>query len=203
MARATAARSSASSASVELTKTRSRWSGVRIATSPGCSSVIHPPQGDPPSDPMRALRADYTARQRGRTRARRLRERNARGHTQPLPFLVMTETQTNTPTGPLTLRRAGAPERLVARGELPLRRPDLPARQPAAARAAARRARQAAPARPLGHDARAELHLRPPEPRHPRARPRRDLRHRARARRSRGWWPTPTSRAPTARSTRA
>ena len=34
------------------------------------------------------------------------------------------------------------------------------------------RAHQAAPARPLGHDARAELHLCPPEPRHPAARPR-------------------------------
>ena len=45
------------------------------------------------------------------------------------------------------------------------------------------RARQAAAARPLGHDARAELHLRPPQPRDPAARPRHDLRHRARARR--------------------
>ena len=51
--------------------------------------------------------------------------------------------------------RARAPRRLLARGELPLGRADLPARQPAAARAAARRARQAAPARPLRHDARA------------------------------------------------
>ena len=50
-------------------------------------------------------------------------------------------------------------------------RPDLPARQPAAARAAAARARQAAAARPLGHDARAELPLRAHEPRDPRARP--------------------------------
>ena len=62
--------------------------------------------------------------------------------------------------------------------ELPVRRPDLPARQPAAARAARARARQAAPARPLGHDAGAELHLRPPEPRHPAPRPRRDLHRR-------------------------
>ena len=43
MARATAVRSSASSASVELTKTRRRWSGVRIAavlrsSAPMCSS---------------------------------------------------------------------------------------------------------------------------------------------------------------------
>ena len=56
--------------------------------------------------------------------------------------------------------------------------PDLPARQPAAARAAAPRARQAAAARPLGHDAGPELRLRAPEPGHPGARPGRDLRHR-------------------------
>ena len=111
----------------------------------------------------------HTGRQRGRTRARRLRQRNARGQQQPVRFLVMTETQTTAPPGPLDLRRAGAPERLVARGELPVGRPDLPARQPAAARAAAPRARQAAPARPLGHHARAELHLRAPQPRDPRA----------------------------------
>ncbi len=63
------------------------------------------------------------------------------------------------------------------------------------------RARQAAAARPLGHDARAQPHLRPPQPGDPATRPRRDLRHRARARRARRWSPTPTSRAPTARST--
>ena len=45
----------------------------------------------------------------------------------------------------------------------------------------AARARQAAAARPLGHDARAEPDLRAPQPRDPRARPRRALRHRARA----------------------
>ncbi len=45
-------------------------------------------------------------------------------------------------------------------------------------------ARQAAAARPLGHDARSELHLRAPEPRDPRARPERDLRHRPGPRRS-------------------
>ena len=64
------------------------------------------------------------------------------------------------------------------------------------------RARQAATARPLGHDARAQLHLRPPEPGHPQLGPRRDLRHRARATAARPRSPTPTSRAPTARSTR-
>ena len=47
------------------------------------------------------------------------------------------------------------------------------------------RARQAAAARPLGHDARPQSRLRAPEPRDPRARPRRDLRGRARARRPR------------------
>ncbi len=45
---------------------------------------------------------------------------------------------------------------MVARRELPQRRPDLPAGEPAPARAAAAGARQAAPARPLGHDAGAE-----------------------------------------------
>src|SRR5918999_6025632 len=54
MARATAARSSASSASVELTKTRKRWSGVRIASLPGCSSVIYPSRGCLPSNRMQA-----------------------------------------------------------------------------------------------------------------------------------------------------
>ena len=47
------------------------------------------------------------------------------------------------------------------------------------------RARQAAAARPLGHDARPEPALRAPEPGHRRPRPGDDLRHRARARRSR------------------
>ena len=51
--------------------------------------------------------------------------------------------------------RAAPARRVLARGELPLGRADLPARQPAAARAAATRAREAAPARPLRHDARA------------------------------------------------
>ena len=46
-----------------------------------------------------------------------------------------------------------------------------------------RRARQAAAARPLRHDAGPQPRLRAPEPRDPRARPRRDLRHRPRARR--------------------
>ena len=47
-------------------------------------------------------------------------------------------------------RGAAQDRRLLARVQLPRRRHDLPARQPAAARAAQGRARQAAPARPLG-----------------------------------------------------
>ena len=81
--------------------------------------------------------------------------------------------------------RAAAPARVVARRELPLGRPDLPARQPAPARAAAPRARQAAPARPLGHHAGLNFvyaHLN----RVIRAqRPRRALRHRPGPRRAR------------------
>ncbi len=63
--------------------------------------------------------------------------------------------------------------------------------------------RQAAPAGPLGHDARAQLHLRPHEPGHPGLGPGRHLHHGSRARRSRRPSPTPTWRAPTRRSTRA
>ena len=61
-------------------------------------------------------------------------------------------------------------------------------------------AHQAAPARTLGHHAGPQLHLRPPQPGHQEARPRRDLHRRPRSRRARAWWPTPTSRARTARS---
>ena len=64
------------------------------------------------------------------------------------------------------------------------------------------RARQAAAARPLRHDARAEPDLRAPEPRDPRARPRRDLRSPAPATAGPASSRTPTSRAPTASSTR-
>ena len=63
-------------------------------------------------------------------------------------------------------------------------------------------AHQAAAARPLGHDAGPELHLRAPEPRDHRARPRHDLHLRARATAARRSWRTPISKAPTARSTR-
>ncbi len=81
-------------------------------------------------------------------------------------------------------RRPRPRRRLVARRQLPVRRPDLPAGQPAAARAAVARPRQAPPARPLGHDARPEPHLRPSQPRDPRPRPRRHLHLRPRPRRS-------------------
>ena len=50
--------------------------------------------------------------------------------------------------------------------------------------AAGQGAHQAAAARPLGHHARAELPLRPPEPAHQEARPRHDLRHRPGPRRT-------------------
>ena len=107
------------------------------------------------------------------------------------------------PHGPSAGRhRAPPPRRVVARRQLPHRRPDLPAGQPAAARAAATRAHQAPAARPLGHLARAQPPLRPPQPGDPPRRPRRDLRGRARATAARRCWPTSTSRAPTPRSTR-
>ena len=71
----------------------------------------------------------------------------------------------------------------MARGELPRGRADLPARKPAAARAAASRARQAAPARPLGNDAGPQSALRACQPAHPPARRRRIVHRRTRARR--------------------
>ncbi len=74
---------------------------------------------------------------------------------------------------------------MVAGGELPVRRADLPHGQPAAACAADARARQAATARPLGHDAWTELHLRASQPRDHGARPGHDVRDGARSRRTR------------------
>jgi xylulose-5-phosphate/fructose-6-phosphate phosphoketolase len=62
-------------------------------------------------------------------------------------------------------------------------------------------AHQAAPARSLGHDAGAELHLRSPEPRHQGARSERHLYHRAGPWRDRDWWRMPISKEPTARCT--
>ena len=72
---------------------------------------------------------------------------------------------------------ARASRRLLARCELSLGRADLPARQSAAARAVAARAREAATARPFRDRAWPEPRLRPSEPRDSGARPRRDLRH--------------------------
>ena len=93
----------------------------------------------------------------------------------------MTETQTTAPPGPLAPTSSAA-ERLVARRQLPVGRPDLPARQPAAARAAAPRARQAAPARATGAPRPGLNFVYAHLNRVIRAqRPRRDLRHRARA----------------------
>ena len=114
----------------------------------------------------------------------------------------MTETQTTGPPGPLAADELRAHRRLLARGELPLGRADLPARQPAAARAAAPRARQAAAARPLGHHAGAELRLRAPQPRHPRSATSTRSTSPGPGTAGPASSPTPTSRAPTPRSTR-
>ena len=78
-----------------------------------------------------------------------------------------------------------ADRRVLAGGELPVGRPDLPAGQPAAARAAAGRARQAAAARALGHHPGAEPVVRAPEPGHQGTRPQHALHHRPRPRRPR------------------
>ena len=80
-------------------------------------------------------------------------------------------------------RRSCWRRRVLAGGELPDGRPDLPARQRAAPRAAAPGAHQAPAAGPLGHVAGPEPALRPPQPAHPRARRQRHLRRRARPRR--------------------
>ena len=85
--------------------------------------------------------------------------------------------------GPLSAEELRKMDCLLAGLQLPVGRSDLPARQPAAQGAAQARARQAAPARPLGHDARPQLPLRPPQPGHSARRPEHDLRHRPRTRR--------------------
>ena len=81
-------------------------------------------------------------------------------------------------------RGASPHRRLLAGGQLPLRRADLPARQPAPTRAVEAGAREAAAARPLRHHARPEPDLGASEPRDPRPRPGRDLRHRPGPRRA-------------------
>src|SRR5262249_39453789 len=63
-------------------------------------------------------------------------------------------------------RSAPADRRVLASVELPVGWSDLSARQSPAAAAAHAREHQAAPARPLGHDAWPQLHLRPSQPRH-------------------------------------
>ena len=87
-------------------------------------------------------------------------------------------------TAPRCPKGRRAHRRLLARRELPLRRPDLSLRQSAAEASRSDGAHQAAPARPLGHDAGPELHLRAPEPAHQGARPRHDLHRRPRPRRA-------------------
>ena len=71
-------------------------------------------------------------------------------------------------TGRSTTPSSSPGRRLVAGGQLPDGRPDLPAGQPAAPPTAGAGPHQAPPARPLGHLARPELPLRPPQPGHPR-----------------------------------
>ena len=90
----------------------------------------------------------------------------------------------------------------LARRQLPVGRADLPARQPAAARAAAAGARQAAAARALGHHPGPELPLRAHEPRDPASATSTRSSSPARATAGRRWSPAPGSRAATARSTR-
>src|SRR5436309_12791494 len=88
--------------------------------------------------------------------------------------------------GDPTLPRPAAPDgRLLAGGEPPLRRADLPVRQSAPPDPSQPRPREAATPRPLGYDAGAELHLRAPEPRRQGARSRHDLHCRAGTRRAR------------------
>ena len=83
-------------------------------------------------------------------------------------------------------RTAAQDGRLLARRQLPVGRADLSLRQPAAEAAAGAGRREAHAAGPLGHDPRAELHLRAPEPGHQEIRPRHDLRLRPRPRRPGG-----------------
>ena len=100
---------------------------------------------------------------------------------------AMTQTSTDGGRRRPPLRPRSRPHRrLLAGGQLPLGRPDLPARQPAAAGSGCARSTSSPAARPLGHHPGAQLHLRPPEPGDPQLGPQRHLRHGARARRTRG-----------------
>ncbi len=87
---------------------------------------------------------------------------------------------------PARRRGPARDRRLLARRELPDGRPDLPARQSAAARAAAARARETSAARPLGHEPGPQLRVCAPQPHHPRARHEHAVRHRPRPRRTGG-----------------
>ena len=100
-------------------------------------------------------------------------------------------------------RRASTDRRLLAGRQLSVRRPDLPARQPAAAPAAGGRGRQAAAARSLGHHAGPQPDLRPHEPRDQGPRPQHASTSSAPATAARASSPTRTSRAATPSSTRA
>ena len=104
-------------------------------------------------------------------------------------------------TKPLPASELKLIDRVLARGELPLGRSNLPARQPAPAGATRRRAREAAPPRPLRDDAGAEPDLRPSQPRDPGAGPERALRHGHRVTEARASSRTRTSKARTPRST--
>ena len=102
----------------------------------------------------------------------------------------------------LDSRNARPARRLVARRQLPLGRPDLPARQPAAARAAD--AATHIKPRLLGHWGTTpgpQLHLRAPQPRRSGSATSTRSTSPAPATAARAWSRTPTSTAPTARST--
>ena len=98
----------------------------------------------------------------------------------------MSQDQRRQYDGKRAVRQGAGIDRCVLAGrQLPLGRPDLSLRQPAAQAIAHKGTHQAAAPRPLGNDARFELHLRSPEPADQEARPRHDLHHRPRAWRAR------------------
>ena len=87
-------------------------------------------------------------------------------------------------SGPAEPRIASQNGRLLARGQLSFRRPDLSQRQSSAGAAADAGRREAAAAGSLGHHAGPEFSLRALEPADPRARAEHDLRHRPGTRRT-------------------